>query len=69
MIILPLGEFMMGGPVGDSTNRLVVFDGKLTMVEVGYPRLIPMNAMYHAEIAILIVTNAMQTRIIGGVYS
>ncbi|MFY2823792.1 formylglycine-generating enzyme family protein [Ruegeria sp. MALMAid1280] len=37
MIVLPLGEFTMGGPIGDSINGLVILDGKLAMVEVGHP--------------------------------
>lgn len=37
MIVLPLGKFLMGGPIGDSINGLVMVDGKLTMVEVGHP--------------------------------
>ncbi|WP_170403016.1 formylglycine-generating enzyme family protein [Ruegeria arenilitoris] len=37
MIVLPLGEFQMGGPIGDSINGLVMLDGKLAMVEVGHP--------------------------------
>lgn len=37
MIVLPLGEFMMGGPIGDSINGLVMLDGKLARVEVGHP--------------------------------
>lgn len=37
MIVLPLGDFIMGGPIGDSINGLVMLDGKLTMVEVGHP--------------------------------
>jgi formylglycine-generating enzyme required for sulfatase activity len=37
MIVLPLGSFTMGGPIGDSINGLVVLDGKLRMVEVGHP--------------------------------
>ncbi|MFK7878012.1 MAG: formylglycine-generating enzyme family protein [Paracoccaceae bacterium] len=37
MIVLPLGDFMMGGPLGDSINGLVMLDGKLAMVEVGHP--------------------------------
>ena len=37
MIALPLGAFMMGGPPGDSINRLVMLDGKLAMVELGDP--------------------------------
>lgn len=37
MIVLPLGDFLMGGPIGDSINGLVMLDGKLTMVEVGHP--------------------------------
>lgn len=37
MIVLPLGDFLMGGPIGDSINGLVMLDGKLTMVEAGHP--------------------------------
>ncbi|MDX8346797.1 formylglycine-generating enzyme family protein [Cognatiyoonia sp. IB215446] len=37
MIVLPLGSFTMGGPIGDSINGLVMLDGQLAMVEVGHP--------------------------------
>ncbi|MEM8787040.1 MAG: formylglycine-generating enzyme family protein [Pseudomonadota bacterium] len=37
MIVLPLSDFIMGGPIGDSINGLVAIDGKLAMVEVGHP--------------------------------
>ncbi len=37
MIVLPLGEFTMGGPIGDSINGLVMLDGKLAMVDVEHP--------------------------------
>ncbi len=37
MIVLPLGDFTMGGPIGDSINRLVVRDGKLALAELGDP--------------------------------
>ncbi|WP_269434811.1 formylglycine-generating enzyme family protein [Cochlodiniinecator piscidefendens] len=37
MIVLPQGDFTMGGPIGDSINGLVILDGKLAMVEVGHP--------------------------------
>lgn len=37
MIVLPLGEFTMGGPIGDSINGLVMRDGKPAMVKPGDP--------------------------------
>lgn len=37
MIVLPVGDFVMGGPIGDSISGLVVIDGKLAMVDVGHP--------------------------------
>jgi len=37
MIVLPLGNFLMGGPIGDSINGLIMRDGKPAMAEVGDP--------------------------------
>lgn len=53
MIVLPLGGFTMGGPIGDSINGLVMLDGELAMVPVGHPAIgADERPLHHVDIDI-----------------
>lgn len=39
MIVLPMGEFLMGGPIGDSRYPLVMRDGEIALAEIGSPEI------------------------------
>ncbi len=39
MIVLPLGDFRMGGPIGDSRFPLIMRDGSLALAEIGGPEI------------------------------
>lgn len=63
MIVLPLGDFLMGGPIGDSINGLVMLDGKLTMVEVGHPAIgSDERPLHHVEIDIPIAMGSNEIK-------